>query len=65
MNSYSFDIMPSMSPEFILLKFLAVADIEADIYQAIEKLCKSKEEKRETIEISIPSGKKDEFMIDL
>lgn len=65
MNSYSFDIMPSMSPEFILLKFLAVAGIEADIYEAIEKLCKSKKEKRGTIEISIPSEKKDEFMIDL
>lgn len=65
-NSYSFDIVPSMTPEFILTKFIGVKDIEKEIYKTVEDVCKPqyKEEKKSVV-TSASKDKKNKFKIDL
>lgn len=61
-NSYSFDIFSSMTPEFILDKFNLVKEIDEDNYKYIEDLCKQKIKENQEIEIA-DSDKNDKFKI--
>lgn len=65
-NSYSFDMLPSMTPEYVLKKFLGVKDIEKEIYDTVVKTCKPNylEEKKIQSESSA-TDRKNKFKIDL
>lgn len=65
-NSYSFDIVPSMTSEFILSKFNVVKDIDEDDYNYIENLCKSQDAREtQSVELSKIMKKEDKYKIDL
>lgn len=61
-NSYSFDMFPFMTPEFILSKFIQVNDIDEDDYKYIKDLCISKMDDENQID---GSRKEDKFKINL
>lgn len=65
-NSYSFDIYPAMTPEFILSKFNMVKNIDEDDYKYIKELCEQQddEETQET-ETLVATDKKNKYKIDL
>lgn len=64
-NSYSIDMLPSMTPEFVLKKFMGVKDIEKEIYSAIVEICMPQLEEQKTIGTSASVNKKNKFEIDL
>lgn len=65
-NSYSFDMFPSMTPEFVLNKFMSVKDIEKEIYATVVKICKPQfEEEKKAIGVISSTDKKNKFKIDL
>lgn len=64
-NSYSFDILPSMTPEFILDKFNQVNNIDEDEYEYIKDLCMSKNDGEDQISEKDDLSKEDKFKIDL
>lgn len=61
-NSYSFDMFPFMTPEFILSKFIQVNDIDEDDYKYIKDLCISKMDDENQID---DLRKEDKFKINL
>ncbi len=66
MNSYSFDIVPSMTPEYILKKFIGVKDIDKEIYDAVVETCNPQvEEENIPSETSGLTSKKNKYKIDL
>lgn len=65
-NSYSFDMFPSMTPEYILNKFMVVKDIDDEIYKDVEDVCNHRYGEDESIdETATVTEKKDKFKIDL
>lgn len=65
-NSYSFDMFPSMTPEYILNKFMVVKDIDDEIYKDVEDVCNHRYSEDESIdETPTVTEKKDKFKIDL
>lgn len=59
-NSYSFDMFPAMTPEFVLGKFMGVKNIEKEIYATVVETCKPQyqEEKKSTGVSSLSDKKK-------
>lgn len=65
-SSYSFKMVSTMTPEFILNIFTEVKDIDDDIYKAIKNICKTeKEEKQELLRTTASMAKRDRFKINL
>lgn len=64
-NSYSIDMLPSMTPEFVLNKFMEVKDIEEEIYSAVVEICKPQLEEQKSKGTSVSVNKKNKFKIDL
>ena len=65
-NSYSFDMFSSMTPEYVLNKFMNVKDIDDEIYKDIRDVCNHRYGEDEAIEETpVVAEKKDKFKIDL
>ncbi|NLK73465.1 MAG: hypothetical protein GX285_10665 [Clostridiales bacterium] len=65
-NSYSFDMFPAMTPEFVLGKFMGVKNIEKEIYATVVETCKPQyQEEKKSTGVSSLSDKKNKFKIDL
>ncbi|MDO5127640.1 MAG: hypothetical protein Q4D54_07815, partial [Eubacteriales bacterium] len=65
-NSYSFNMLPFMPPEYVLNIFNGVREIEKDIYKSIQDICElSIEEEIQPEIISVSSDKRNKFKIEL
>ena len=68
-SSYSFNIFPTMTPEFILSKFNTVRNMNKDNYNYIKKLCEQQDDKEtqetQETETFISTDQKGKYKIDL